>query len=273
MHLRFTGLITLSMIAFGFGSGGPASAGPVLRAINFGSTFYDFDVSTGSATAVPRQSLSPFTSTLATRSDGTLFGLQGNALDRYAFPAAGSTATTVSTLSQAINAISFDATDRLFGIANSTLYQIDASTGLVSNGVAIRFNGGAIGVEGFNIGPNGSFYVVDTTYLYTVNPATGVATRAPNPGLPPFSPIFTSLTSAPDGSLYATLFNTQTPLAEIDPSTGLATRLGNSPSGAPYAAVVFLAVPEPGSSKLLALGIAATLALGARRTKRGTKRN
>jgi hypothetical protein len=260
MRLRFTKVMTLSAIVIGFAE--PASAGPVLRAINFGSTFYDFDVSSGSATPVPRQTGSPFASSLATRSDGTLFGLSGTTLNLYAFPPAGSTATTVSTLSQAIDEISFDAADRLFGIANSTLYQINASTGSVSNGLPIRFDGTSISVSGFAIGSNGTYYAVDSTFLYTINPATGVATRAPNSGLPPFSPVFTSLTSAPDGAIYATLFDTQTPLAQIDPTTGLATRLGNSPPGSPYAAVAFLAqVPEPGSLKLIAVSVAAILAV------------
>ncbi len=219
----------------------PVAVAPDVRAINFGSTFYDFDTATQTAVAVPRQTLSPFASTLDVRSDGAIFGLQGNALNQYSFPIAGSTATTLSTLSESIEAISFDASDRLFGVSavNSTLHQIDPATGVVGPGVAITFGGTSIsGITGFDIAPDGTHYLVDSTYLYTFDPTTGVATQAPNRALPPFSPIFTSLSAAADGSLFATLFNTTTPLAQIDPVTGLATALGDDPLGAPYASVV-----------------------------------
>ncbi|MCG8652331.1 MAG: hypothetical protein MI861_20995, partial [Pirellulales bacterium] len=218
-----------------------SSAAGEVRAINFGSTFYDFDLSAETAVELPRQTLSPFASTLDSRSDGAIFGLQGDALNQYSFPAEGSTATQLSTLSASIEAISFDANDQLFGVSTlpSAFHQIDPLTGTVSAGVPITFEGNPIsGVTGFDIAPDGTHYLVDSTHLYAFDPATGVATQAPNRALPPFSPIFTSLSAGPDGSLFATLFNTTTPIAQVNPATGLATRLGDQPEGSPYASLV-----------------------------------
>lgn len=223
-----------------------------LRAINFGSTFFDFDIDSEIATPIPRQPLSPFASTLDKRSDGVIFGLQGNALNQYDFPVAGSTAITVSTLSSPIEEISFGASDELFGVSASPsrFHRIDPLTGTVEAGIPITFNGASIsGITGFDIAPDGTHYVLDSTHLYTFDPITGVAIQAPNRALPSFSPIFTSLSAAADGSLFATLFDTTTPLAQINPTTGLATRLGNDPAGSPYASVVV------GSTAVSALGL------------------
>ena len=110
----------------------PTTTAPtVLRASNLAtSTFYDFNLATETAVAVPRQSGSPPATTLDTRADGTIFGLQGNSLNQYDFPTAGSSATTLSTLSSTIEAISFDASDQLFGVSTtSQFHQIDPTTG------------------------------------------------------------------------------------------------------------------------------------------------
>ncbi len=218
----------------------PIAATHQLRAIDFGSTFYDIDTASKTATTVPRQTLSPFASTLDQRSDGVIFGLQGNDLKQFDFPTAGSTAITASTLSQPIEAISFDANDNLFGVSSSpsTFHSIDAATGVVSTGIPIRYQGASIsGVTGFDIGPDGTHYLVSSTHLYTFDPNTGLATRAPNRGFPS-SPIFTSLSVAQDGSLFATLFSTTTKIAQIDPLSGLATDLQIAGGGSVYASLV-----------------------------------
>jgi hypothetical protein len=232
-----TGLVLQSVDQL---SGQTVNVAAGVRAINFGSTFFDFDPATGVAVAILRQPSSPFASTLDARSDGVIFGLQGSTLHQYEFPSAGSTATAISTLSQTIESISFGAGDQLFGVTTgSTFHPIDVSTGTVGQGVSITFNGAAIsGITGFDIAPDGTHYLVDSTHLYRFDPVSGIATQAPNRALPPFSPIFSSLSVNGDGELFATLFNTTTPLAQIDPVSGLATRLGNDPLGAPYAAVV-----------------------------------
>jgi hypothetical protein len=238
----------------------PTIASPVVRVINFGSTFYDFDVGTQTATEVDQRTGSPFSSTLDTRGDGTLFGLQGNDLIQFVFTPLGSTGEPVATLSDSIEAIAFDGNDQLFGIEDSALFQIDPVTGVVSKVVDITHSGSSISsLTGFEIGSDGTHYAVDSTHLYTFDPVTGVATQAANQGLPAFSPIFTDLAIAPNGQLFATLFDTETPIALVNPATGLATRLGSNPAGAPYAAVAYL-VPEPTSGLFLIAGLGALAA-------------
>ena len=210
-----------------------------VRVSNFGSTFFDFDLTNQTAVAIPRND-GFFSSSLDQSSDGSIYGLQGSSLIDFTVTSAGSSGRRLSTLSQPITSISFGANDQLFGVSSlpSTLHQIDPVSGAVTAGTPITFNGASIsGVAGFDIAADGTHYLVDSTHLYTFDPVTGVATQAPNRGLP-ISPIFTSLSVAADGSLYATLFSTATPVASIDPVTGLATRLGNDPSGAPYSAIV-----------------------------------
>ncbi|QDT12098.1 cadherin domain-containing protein [Planctomycetes bacterium K23_9] len=211
-----------------------------VRTTNFGSNFYDFNLASQTAAAIPRNG-GLFSSTLDQRSDGAIFGLQGNSLIEFAVTSAGSSGQQVAILSQSIAAISFGANDQLFGVSSvpSTLHQIDAANGNVTGSVAITHNGSPIsGVAGFDIAADGTHYLVDSTHLYTFDPATGVATQAPNQALPASSPIFSSLSVAANGVLYATLFSTTTPVASIDPVTGIATPLGNSPLGAPYSAIV-----------------------------------
>ena len=236
------GNLQLSVVDFASGQlSEPISNVSGIKVLNGGSTFFDFNPITQTAVQQPRQTLSPFASTLDARSDGVIFGLQGSSLNEYAFPAQGSTATTRSTLSQPVAAISFGANDQLFGVSASpsTFHKIDVATGAVTDDVPIRYNGSSIsGITGFDIAPDGTHYVVDSTHLYTFDPNTGVATQKPNRALPPFSPIFTSLSVGENGAIYATLFNVDTPLAEINPETGLATRLGDSPTGSPYSSVV-----------------------------------
>ncbi|MGB7343235.1 MAG: cadherin domain-containing protein, partial [Pirellulaceae bacterium] len=205
---------------------------------NFGSTFFDFNVATQTAVAIPRNG-GFFASTLDQRSDGAVFGLQGSQLIQYTVTPTGSSGQVASTLSQSITSISFGANDQLYGVSAlpSMFHQINPITGTVNPGIPITFNGASIsGVAGFDIAADGTHYLVDSTHLYTFDPVTGVATQAPNRGIT--GEIFSSLSVAADGSLYATLFSTTTPVASIDPVTGLATRLGNGPLGAPYSAIV-----------------------------------
>jgi hypothetical protein len=225
-----------------------------VRAINFGSEFFDFDLESQTSVAIPRNN-SLFTSSLDERSDGTVYGLQGRTLIDYTFSSVGSDGQRIATLSQSISAISFDANDQLFGLSSfpAALHQIDPVTGSVDAGVRITLDGATVfGVEGFDIAADGTHYFVDTTHLYTFDPATGVATQAPNAGFS-LGPGFTSLSVAADGVVYASVFSSTSPLATIDPVTGLATPLGNFPLGAPYAAVVAgdsfaTAAPLPGGN-------------------------
>ncbi|QDT01727.1 Cadherin domain protein [Rubripirellula lacrimiformis] len=227
--------------------GDPAPITSELLALNYGSTFFDIDVSSGSVTEVPRQTGSPFASTMDRRSDGVIFGLQGNDLKQFSFSAAGSTASTSSTLSSPIAAISFGADDQLFGVSSSSVFHtIDVATGTVNVGVPITYNSKSIsGIQGFDIGPHGTHYLVDATYLYTFNPSTGVATRSPDRSFPPFSPIFTSLTAGPDGELFATLFSTDHPVAQIDPLTGRGSYLATDQASSSFASIVAGGVSGP----------------------------
>ncbi len=219
--------------------GATASATPSELLAISASRFFSFDLETETATQIPRRPLDPGASTLDVRSDGTIVGVLGRTLSEFTVTPTGSTGTRISTLSDSVAAISFDSNDRLFGVSSlpSTLHRIDPTTGNVDAGVPITFQGRSIsGVQGFDIGPDGTHYLVDTTHLYTFDPVSGIASQAPNRGIN--GTIFTSLTAAGDGSLFSTLFLVDTPLAEIDPVTGIATRLGNRPDGSPYSAVV-----------------------------------
>ena len=207
----------------------------------FGSSFFQIDPVTQDVTPVPRQPGTPFASTLDARSDGQVFGLQGNGLVRFDFPPAGSTGTILLSLSQTIASISFDANDNLFGVSTSpsALHRINPATGVVDAGVPITFQGQSITpIQGFDIGPDGTHYVADSTHLYTFDPNTGIATRAPNRAVN--GGILTELSVAGDGSVYAVTFGTPPgqDLLELDPQTGLATPLGDNPSGGTYSAVV-----------------------------------
>ncbi|MGB7323624.1 MAG: cadherin domain-containing protein [Rubripirellula sp.] len=219
----------------------PEAAVGRLRVSNYGSRLYDIDLASQVSIDIPRGPGTPFSSTLDVRnSDGVLFGLQGRELKQYDITSGGSSAITRATLSQSIESISFDANDTLFGVSTlpSQLHTIDLDTGAVSAGIPITFEGASIsGVAGFDIGPDGTHYLVDSTHLYTFDPVTGVATQAPNRGLPSV-PIFTSLTASQDGSLFATLFSSTTPIAQIDPVTGLATALTAGSNNSPYSAIV-----------------------------------
>ncbi len=217
---------------------------------NFGSTFFEFDLASQTSTQLPRSN-GFFSSSSDERSDGAVFGLQGNQLIQYSILPEGTSGTNVSTLSSPISSISFGANDQLFGVREtpSALFQIDPVTGTTSNSLLITLDGASIpGVAGFDIAADGTHYLIDSNHLYTFDPTTGVATRMPNAALGPFEPIMTSLTVAADGSLFATLFSSETPIASIDPATGIATKLGNFPIGTPYSSIVAgdsFAVPRP----------------------------
>ncbi|TWU51081.1 Cadherin domain protein [Rubripirellula tenax] len=230
----------------------PVASTVSLRGMGGGSTFYDIDTATKTATEVTRGTGSPFASTLDVRSDGVIFGLQGNDIKQFAFDDAGSSGVTVSTLSTSINAISFGADDNLFGVSSpSTFHSIDLATGVVDAGIPIQYQGRTIsGIQGFDIGPDGTHYMVDPSHLYTFDPQTGIANRAPNRGFPS-SPIFTSLTVANDGSLFASFFSSTVQIGSVDPVTGRATDLGIiGGSTSYYPSLVATGIPSDGAATI-----------------------
>ncbi|TWU57923.1 cadherin domain-containing protein [Rubripirellula reticaptiva] len=230
----------------------PVASTAALRGMGGGSTFYDIDTATKTATEITRGFLSPFASTLDVRSDGVIFGLQGNDIKQFAFDNSESSGVTVSTLSTSIDAISFGADDNLFGVSSpSTFHSIDLATGVVDAGIPIQYQGRTIsGIQGFDIGPDGTHYMVDPSHLYTFDPQTGIANRAPNRGFPS-SPIFTSLTVANDGSLFASFFSSTIQIGSVDPVTGKATDLGIvGGSTSYYPSLVATGIPSDGAATI-----------------------
>ncbi len=230
----------------------PAASTVQLRGMGGGSTFYDIDTASRTATEITRGFLSPFASTLDVRSDGVIFGLQGNDIKQFAFGEDGSSGETVSTLSTPIASISFGAGDNLFGVSSSSVFHtIDLATGVVNAGTPIRYQGRAISaIQGFDIGPDGTHYLVDASYLYTFDPQTGVANRAPNRGFPS-SPIFTSLTVAKDGSLFASFFSSTIQIGQVDPDSGIVTDLGITGGGSSYfPSLVAIGIPSDGAATI-----------------------
>ena len=125
------------------------------------------------------------------------------------------------------------------------LYTID-----VSSGVGTHIGVTGIGVQGLDFSPTGVLYGWDIfTGLVTIDAATGAATDV-NPAVGGLSYPIQTIGFAPDGTLYGA-FNSLFTMAF---ATGIPTLVGAG-GYSDVRGIEFLAVPEPGSVALLALGL------------------
>lgn len=225
-----------------------------------GTALYTIDSNTGAGTLIGDFS---FTGTyaLALSPSGTLYGVSGG-----------------------YGAGTLDIVNPLTGAST----HVGASTG-ISDLMALKF------------GPDGVLYAASwsTNMLYTMNPATGVATPVGSLGFSGIMDIafdssgqlyglaqnlykinkttgagtlFTSLTDSSlmgltidsSGRFLATDYVSNSPLYQINTTTGALTSLGQTGISQPMA-LTEQSVPEPGSTALL--GLAGLLTMGRRRRK------
>jgi hypothetical protein len=164
-----------------------------------------------------------------------------------------------------IRGLAFDAADQLFAVVNRNdqfgsptinddLYRIDLATQTTQ----LIGSLGRLGVQGFDIAPNGTFYAWDGfAGLLTVDPVTGATTDV-NPSNGGTASI-QSIVFAPDGRL----FGAREQLFSIDPETGAYSAIGTG-DGIDRRGIEWI-VPEPPSCLLFAIAWLSSVASNRRR--------
>ena len=202
---------------------------PNLRGFSRDGTIYDINPDTGEVNELPGQTVfdKEVVNSVAANSNGNVIGIFTPNIFEFNFQGDSVTSRQIATVDRPVSAIAYDPNDQLFGVSGpqpnspgTKFFELDPFTGEISNERIISYQGESISVLGFTITEDGTHYIVDATNLYTFDPVTGEATQFPR-SLPSFSPNFASITAAPDGFLYATLFDRETTLARVDPATGL----------------------------------------------------
>jgi hypothetical protein len=221
---------------------------------NFGSTFYNVNLSDGSMTAISRAFLTPFFNTADFRNDGLLYGLQGSTLYRIDFSGGTSAWTQLVTLADGGGQIAFDPNDQLFVSSGSTLRRVNIANGQSLSTVTVKMGSSSVSLQGIDFSPQGILYGIGTQALYTIDPNTGAASQiTSNSGNPS---IMTELDYGADGVLRAILSSTTTPLWQLNPATGAGAPIAGTQnaSGAPFSSIASLPVPEPSPAVLFSMG-------------------
>lgn len=200
---------------------------------SFPARLFRVSPATGLATAVSSISFFPG---LEFRRNGTLYGA-GSSLATLS-PQNGA-ATTLGQLPELLVSIAFAPDDTLYGVSNGgrTLYRLDPATGRALASVPITGtthpSGAVFGgeINAIEVGPDGTLYGIGFS-LYTLNPATGVATKISTTNRAVSGQLYSSLDFGPDGILRAATgvvdANASSDLYTVDIATGVGTLVGSS---------------------------------------------
>lgn len=147
--------------------------------------------------------------------------------------------TVLGNLPELCVSIAFAPDDTLYAVSNDgrSLYRIDPATGSSLARVPLTGTTHPSGnafegeIDAIEFGPDGTLYGIGFS-LYTINPATGVATKISTTNRAVTGQLFGSLDFGPDGVLRAATavldVNAPSVLHTVDHTTGLGTLVGNT---------------------------------------------
>jgi hypothetical protein len=155
------------------------------------------------------------------------------------------------------------------GESSSKLRQVNPLTGATVAGteVNVTFAGNELFLWGIDFSPSGVLYGVDSTDIFTIDLANGIATRIADLDYSGTHGIFTELDYASDGKLRALGWHGY--LYVYDPVAGAGNwSIPLTYEGSYFSASSLASVPEPTTLSLTAVGALTLLAVVARRRRR-----